>query len=494
MAALLSAGCAKHNELLPELDFESFASPQGDEPWTGRAQNGESIGFFPQRVQPMWVDDAALELANTPQSLMQLVALALARNPETRAAWENARASAARYGSVRSAWYPTFGLDASLVYDSVLFPAGNFDVLDIRELALTTGVSIDYILLDFGRRDSQDAIARHALWAANLQFNRRLQETVYDVERTYFALDAANGLLQASERELELALTIIAAVEDRMTVGLATMPELLVARQELAHAEFDVQLRYSGIADAKSALLVAIGLPAPTPISIQMLHELPMPEALALGVNESIDQALASRPDLAAAVESLRLSEASVRLAEAAFRPIVTLDGNVAWQQFTSNANVNRDPYDSVAFGGPIWNVGVAGTWIFFEGYALKNNLREARALRRKARSELESIRIQAIGEVWDSYNDYLAAQRQFVFGEALLASSQEAYEAMLAAYEVGLATITELIASEKDLAASMAILVETRAKLLQSAARVGFALGSGFGAVPQVAKATNEP
>ena len=172
----------------------------------------------------------------------------------------------------------------------------------------------------------------------------------------------------------------------------------------------------------------------------------------------------------------------------------VTLDADVAWQQFASNANVNRGSFDSVEFGAPIWNVGVAGTWILFEGYALKNNLREARALRRKARSELESIRIQAIGEVWDSYNDYLAAQRQFVFGEALLASSQEAYEAMLAAYEVGLATITELIASEKDLAASMAILVETRAKLLQSAARVGFALGSGFGAVPQVAKATNEP
>ena len=131
------------------------------------------------------------------------------------------------------------------------------------------------------------------------------------------------------------------------------------------------------------------------------------------------------------------------------------------------------------------YNVGLTGNWILFEGFELRNNLRQARAARRQAQAELETLRIKAIGEVWDSYSDYVAAQRQYEFGIALAESSQEAYDAIIAAYDVGLATITELIDAEKDLASALATLVTTRATLLTSSASVSYFIGSGPGESP---------
>ena len=271
-----------------------------------------------------------------------------------------------------------------------------------------------------------------------------------------------------------------------MAVGLATAPELLLARQGLAQAEFDVQSRISRIDDARSALLVAIGLPATIPIEIDSLREMPLPGNLAFEVEEGINRALADRPDLAAAVARVREADAAVEFAKADFLPTVTFDGSVGWDDFKLDTFVNEGPEVSTNFDGLEYNVGLTGNWILFEGFELRNNLRQARAARRQAQAELEALRIKAIGEVWDSYSDYVAAQRQYEFGIALAESSQEAYDAMIAAYDVGLATITELIDAEKDLAAALATLVTTRATLLTSSASVGYFIGSGPGQAPE--------
>ena len=478
-------GCST-GQLFPELDPDAFVSPQASEAWTP----AEGVEYEAHRVRPLGVEEASNGIPEGASSLMSLVALALETNPQTRASWENARVEAARYGSVRSLWYPTVSIAANLGLSRAIYPAGvqgsEADVMVADFTGIYPSAQINYTLLDFGRRRSADAEAREILWIANLQFNRQIQTTVFDVQKNYFALDTALGLYDASLAELELALTVVDAVEDRLSVGLATAPELLFARQELAQAEYDVQSRISAIDDARSALLVAIGLPSTTPLEIESLAEMPLPGNLDFEVQSAINTALQDRPDLAAAVAGVRAAEAAVEFAKSDFYPTVDFNGAVGWEQFKLEARINEGPFEGQNYGGMNYNVGLTGNWILFEGFELRNNLRQARAARRKAQADLEALRIKAIGEVWDSYSDYLAAQRQYEFGVALVESSREAYDAMLASYDVGLATITELVASEKGLAASLAQLVETRGALLTSSAEVGYAIGSGEGVSPE--------
>jgi len=105
--------------------------------------------------------------------------------------------------------------------------------------------------------------------------------------------------------------------------------------------------------------------------------------------------------------------------------------------------------------------------------------VREAEANSRAARAQLAATELDAIAEVWRAYYDYRAAVRKLDFAEALLAASQEAYDATQKTYDVGLSDIVELLTAERDLATARYTLVQSRAELLTTAARVAYAAGA---------------
>jgi outer membrane protein TolC len=117
--------------------------------------------------------------------------------------------------------------------------------------------------------------------------------------------------------------------------------------------------------------------------------------------------------------------------------------------------------------------------WDLFKGFDRLNAVREAEANSRAARAQLAATELDAIAEVWRAYYDYRAAVRKLDFAEALLAASQEAYDATQKTYDVGLSDIVELLTAERDLATARYTLVQSRAELLTTAARVAYAAGA---------------
>jgi len=64
-------------------------------------------------------------------------------------------------------------------------------------------------------------------------------------------------------------------------------------------------------------------------------------------------------------------------------------------------------------------------------------------------------------------------------FGDALLASSQEAYEATLETYRRGLSTLIELLTAQRDLAAARGAAIASHTELLTAAAALTLAIGT---------------
>ena len=94
------------------------------------------------------------------------------------------------------------------------------------------------------------------------------------------------------------------------------------------------------------------------------------------------------------------------------------------------------------------------------------------------ARAALAATQLGTIAEVWRAYYDYRAAVRKLEFAQALLAASQEAYDANLKTYEAGLSTIVDLLTAERDLANARFTIVEARSNVLTTAARIAYASG----------------
>src|SRR5579871_1567233 len=103
-------------------------------------------------------------------TLAELINLAEQNNPDTRVAWQNAKARAAEVGIAQSTLYPTLAAVA-------LAETTRGDILlDTRYVRQTLDslaplLFLDYTIFDFGRRVQEVAASRNRLLAANFQFN-----------------------------------------------------------------------------------------------------------------------------------------------------------------------------------------------------------------------------------------------------------------------------------------------------------------------------------
>src|SRR5580765_171299 len=173
-------------------------------------------------------------------SLPELIDLAESHNPETRVAWERARAQAAAWGVARSELYPTVaaaalaGVDRDQAYQSNRFfrqTIGDFEVV----------INLNYTIFDFGARAGRINAAKAETLAANFAFNDTHRNVIYRVEQADFQLLNATGQEEASRANLSNAQAVQQAAEERLNNGLATLPDLLEARSATAQAEYELQ-------------------------------------------------------------------------------------------------------------------------------------------------------------------------------------------------------------------------------------------------------------
>src|SRR5580693_4489016 len=120
-------------------------------------------------------------------SLAELVDLAEAQNPETRVAWERARAQAAALGVARSELYPTVAAAAlsETSRSNVLF-GDEFFPQTIQDFQV--GLDLNYTVFDFGARSGRISAAKAELLAANFAFNDTHRSIIYQVEQAYYRL------------------------------------------------------------------------------------------------------------------------------------------------------------------------------------------------------------------------------------------------------------------------------------------------------------------
>jgi outer membrane protein len=415
-------------------------------------------------------------------ALTELINYALEKQPATRSAWLSAEAAAASAGRARAAYYPIVSAQSDNGYQRLvdLVPKhwGTLKTWQSKSL-----LSLDYDLIDFGRRDATARSALDELVAANLLFNRKVQEVVFDVERSFYELDAAHSGVEAADSTVQLATIDLRATELRQKQGLATAPEVLLARQRAAQADYDLENARLAVSLAQADLAVALGVRADHAPEVALLKEQPLPPSLGADVDHLIDAAARERPDLAAKVLTMRARQADVDLANASLYPTLGFTGFYGAQAFNYRLSNPATPtYTAMA---PEYGAGITLKWDLFTGFSRVNSIREAEARRDAANADLERAELDVAANVWRAYFTYQTARRKYDYAQALLAASESSYKSNFRSYALGLATIVDMLSAERDLAAARFTIIQSKADLLISAAAVTFATG----AIPPEAK-----
>jgi outer membrane protein len=407
-------------------------------------------------------------------SLSELVDLAQTHNPETRVAWEKARAEAATLGVARSELFPTVAAVALSQTDRQEVPLGSQFYRQTFQ-TFEGALELDYTIFDFGARAGRIASAGAELLATDFAFNDTHRRIIYQVAGAYYRLLNASGQEDAARASLTNAQTAQQAAEDRLKQGLATLPDVLEARSATAQAQYDLQAVLGAEEIAKGDLATVLGARPTSGIRVQPITELQIPESIADSVDEAIDRAFGQRPDLLNRLAEIRRANADVKEARAAYYPTLRL--SVTPNVQSSYIMQQTLPWGHTAGlgGGISLNLG----WTVFDGGARKNNLAKAQSNVRAAEAEVSASRDQIADEVWRAYSNVKTSLRQRQAATALLEAASQSYAAALESYNYGVRSFLDVTAAQRTLAQARSTDVLARTQVLTTLVDLAFGTGS---------------
>jgi outer membrane protein len=453
MALLSGIACAQRAPISPQ------------QPWQGTT----NLQSPPPRSAPALVPDPAKIY-----TLPELVNLAEQNNPETRVAWENAKARAADLGISKSTLYPTMAA-------AVLAQTDRFNLLFapnyIRQTLFTFSptLEVDYTVFDFGRRLDEVAISRNNLLAANFLFNDTHRKVIFQVMSAYYHVLDTKGQEDAAEANLKNAQTVQQAAEARLDLGLATLPDVLEARSAAAQADYDLQAALGASEIAHGDLATALGVSPVNPLQVESIQSLNIPQEITGTVEASIDKALAQRPDLMERVAELRAAGSAVKSAKTAYLPTLSFEGIGGIGKSYGLQDQAPGVYSP---NQELWNAHFSLTWDLFDGFAREQRLARAKAEQRQAAAVVDATRDQVENQVWSAYSTARTALRQQKAAAALLEAASSSYNAALQSYTYGVRSQIDVVSAQRALAAARTADVTARTQLLTGIAALAFQTG----------------
>jgi outer membrane protein len=383
-------------------------------------------------------------------SLLNIVDIALRNNPETAAAWAQARSAAAAYESYKGTYYPQLGATAGTGY-----VRGHSDngATSFTQRDSLWNLELNWLIFDFGGREASLDEAREALIAADWAHNTVIQNIIFAVENAYYNYVTAKALLEAQQATYKEAETNMEASKDRHHAGVATIADVLQAKTALAQAKLALDSLQGQIQTTRGALATAMGLPANTPYDIVIpKKEIPLKETLEK-VEDYLAQAEKKRPDLAAARAQVRQAGANVRKVKAQAYP--SINGTADYgNTYYGTTSLYKDNYS----GGLLFSVPL------FTGFSQRYNEEQARADEETAQARLNSLEQQVVLEVWTSYYNLKTAEQRVRTSEDLLKSATESYHVALGRYKAGVGSILDLLSAQSALEGARAQRVQANA------------------------------
>src|SRR6266853_4139153 len=470
--ARIVAGC-----LLCVATLSGRCAPAPADPAAGQGalHEGEQ-GPYCGGVSPV-VTKSGLPDSESPKTLSDLVGIAMKNNPDTRVAWTQAEEAALNLGVTRSRYGPILAAEASGLYERSTFPlpkslipSGYFKS-DAE--ALIPALTFKWLLYDFGGRSAAIDEADQTLAGANCGFTATHRKVSISVTQQFYHLATEVARKAAAQASLESAQQVQEAARARQERGLGTAPETLQAKATTAEALLTLEGADAAVDDARMALLEASGVRPDTYLCVS-IPTVARSQRSETDLDRLIDQAIATRPEVNAAVAKVKAGEAAIRYAKSEYFPKIQLTANVG-------ENVGRlrsagGDWSSVT--QPLYGVGLKFEVPIYDGTIRRSGVQESHSKEEAAKAQLDGTKNQVVHEVVKAYNDLRVSLERRESSAALMSAAQDSFDSTLASYRHGLATLTELESAVASLARARMAVSEAGADVLTARAVLAFATG----------------
>lgn len=458
------------------VNLAGCASMAGVQPVDAQVRDASTLGLTGHEnalpVSPQWwqaLGDSQLD---------QLIATALAANPNLKLALTRLNKAQAALGLANSALLPQLNGSLDLARQKYtangLYPAPLAgSIRDSGTLQLTAGWELDF----FGKYQAalDAAIGTAKALEADSQAASNLLAS--QIARTYLHWARLNDQRLVAERALAQREESLQLVRARFNAGLDTRLELRQsegglpeARQQIEALQEQMTLARQALAALAGTPALAQGLRAPSLVTLQPL---PSPQQLPANL-------LGLRPDVAAARWRVEAASKDVVNAKTQFYP------NLNLVAFAGLSSIGLDRL----FRSKSEQLGIAPAvrLPLFDGGRLRANLSAKHADLDAAIESYNATVIEAVHETTDQLASLQSLQRQRQEQRLAQASAQGAYDIALQRYQAGLTPYLNVLASETNLLAQRRQAIDLTLRERDAQVALIKALGGGYAPTDTVA------
>jgi outer membrane protein TolC len=321
-------------------------------------------------------------------TLDQAIDTGLRQNPAVAAAQQAIEEADARIKQARASYFPQFGFDgiakaglsgATNALGLVGLPNSPF----YRNFAeAVTGYQNVW---DFGRREHRIAMERRRRDALEADLRATEASVTLEVQRAYYAVLKAQRLGSAAAEVIKSQQAALRQAQAFYEGQIRSRVDLELARAGLARAQLALLEAQSNLAIASAQLDRAMGSPQEAIyVPEEPSSELPKPEP----IDQLIEEAYRTRPELIAMQAERNAAEESLELASSQRKPLFGMTFSGGWARVT-------DVMASQLMAG-----GAGLILPLFTGGRLEGQIEEAQADLRLTDSKMEDLKQQVAVEV----------------------------------------------------------------------------------------------
>ncbi|MUM76993.1 TolC family protein [Pseudodesulfovibrio sp. F-1] len=266
-------------------------------------------------------------------------------------------------------------------------------------------------------------------------------------------MDVKSG--EDSVARLESQLTVINAFYE---VGLKPRSEVLDAEVDLATARQELLIARNNVSTQQAQLNTLLNIPLEVDVDyVGELEHIPFN----LTLQECLNRAYASRPDLLIGQKSVEIAEKDSTIAASSFYPQVDAD----WKYYNKGVDAGLSRSNSYSYSSKeYWSVGVGATMSLFEWGADYYDYKQSEETVKQVQAQLEDTRLNAGFEVKQSLLNINEAADRISVAQKSVEAAEEAYRMAVARYQAQVGTNTDVLNAQARLTTSEAQLSQALA------------------------------
>ena len=319
------------------------------------------------------------------------------------------------------------------------------------------------------------------LEAATADLEKAKNDIRIQVAEAYVQILYNMEIADVARRQIEIDSAQVERLQAFVKNGKAAEAELSQQKATLANSRLTATQAENNYRLSILTLTQLLELPTPEGFAIVKPSLAELAEMVGLDRLATPDQiyaeALGVKPEILSQRLKLKGSEHSIKIAQAANYPTLSLGGGLGTNYYTTSG-FTSDPFGTQLKNNFSQYVSLNLNIPIFNRFQTRNNIRSARIDLENQQLQFDNTKKTLYKEIQQVYYNALNAQEKEKSSADAVLSSKDAFQLMQAKYENGKATITEFNESKNNYLKSESDLVQARYENLYQHALIEFYRG----------------